>query len=286
MPYSVISAHRVPYDIDGSEVGWNNGGGGITAVFNMGIASWLNSGSKVNLNREDRLQGWGYGNSGCMALWFFFPESREVSYLGIQYAVGTMPGSGDAYFQIQGSANSTNGMDGAWEAASFTPQHGFGADAWRSKVFAVSFSGPIKVLRMAWYLGYAVTGAVNHIHVYGAKAAGEQPDDIVFCDAAGNELTALTDWGDQPEGTTEIGSFKVKNASAGKIANTISLQLNHPDFTFAWLADGPWVAVLDIATLGVGALSNTVYVKNALGPPLLILGPYAARVIATVGSWT
>jgi hypothetical protein len=276
----------MPYDIDGAEVGFRNGGGGITAVFANGIASWLTSGSKVNLNREDRQQAWGYGNGGASCFWFFFPESREVSYLALQFALGQLPEYNQNYFQIMGSADTANGMDGAWETAAYTAQYSYAADAWRSKVFAVSFSGPIKVLRVGVYVGVSVTGAVNHIHVYGAKAAGEQPDDIVFCDAAGNELTALTDWGDQPEGTTEIGSFKVKNASAGKIANTINLQLNHPDFTFAWSADGPWVTVLDIASLGVGALSNTVYVKNALGPPLLILGPYAARVIATVGSWT
>ena len=99
-------------------------------------------------------------------------------------------------------------------------------------------------------------------------------------------MTSLIDWGDRPEGTTLVNAYKVKNLSATKIANNINLQLNHSDFTMAWSEDGPWQSVLDIASLSPGALSTTFYVRNQLQPPLLILGPKAARIIASIGSFT
>ncbi len=104
-------------------------------------------------------------------------------------------------------------------------------------------------------------------------------------DASGVELTSLIDFGDQPEGTTEIQSFKIKNTSSSKIANNVNIQLNHGDFTITFSQDGPWQSLLDISSIGPGSLSSTIYVRNLLGPPLLTLGPKAARAIVTVGSW-
>ena len=276
MPYPAISSHRMPYDIDGTEVAY----GSITA----GITGWYNSSQKIEFNDED----WNRIEDSGSEMFIFFPELREVE--GI-YAIGYqyMASGGKAPISaLQGSNDTTNGLDGSWETAVMSSGYPAYVNdfSWRSGIVPVSFSQPVKAIRFARPTGMGEMG-MYQIHLYGRKAAGEQPDDLLFVDAAtGTEKTALMDWGDQPEGTTEIDSFKVKNASADKIANGINLQLNHGDFLLSWSPDGPWVATLDVATLGVGALSNTVYVKNTLGPPLLILGPYAARVIATVGSWT
>ena len=291
MPYPDILSHRMPFDIDGTEVGTNSGIGGNApaGAFNMGFSTWLTSLQKQDLNNELWDTEWhrNYGNSGRTFFWFF-PELREITHIGF-----VLGGWASTFTRgLQRSVDSTNGLDGTWEDAIWTWEYPVGTPAptdwWRNKIKVVSFSGPAKVLRLALCNEGMNRGCVVYgVHVYGFKYAGEQPEDLLFCDSSsGAELTALMDWGDQPEGTTEIGSFKVKNASAGKIANNINLQLNHTDFALAWSADGPWVAVLDIATLGVGALSNTIYVRNALAPPLITLGPNAARVIATVGSWT
>lgn len=283
--YPAISAHRMPYDIDGTEVG-RRSTDSLANLFSKGVSAWLTSQQKGNLNREDRIEEFGGGafNSPSWGFWFFFPELREVTHIGFLWS------KTDANeCLVQGSTDSTNGMDGTWETAVFVfPSPTVGFDFWRSTIMAVSFSGPVKVLRVGCRRNdYNVNVNIYGLHVYGQKYATETPDDIVFCNAStGNQLTALMDWGDRPEGTTLIDSFKVKNASASKIANNINLQLNHDDFLLAWSADGPWTSVLDIATLGVGALSNTVYVRNKLEPPLLLLGPKAARVIVSVGSWT
>ncbi|MGE5417434.1 MAG: hypothetical protein ACM3UZ_11925 [Acidobacteriota bacterium] len=286
--YPPISEHRMPYDIDGTEVGYRyQDSVTLSNIFGNGISSWLDSPSKQNLNREDRVQEWGaYSNRPGFGLWFFFPELREINKVGVQYPA--TPTSVPSEIAIQGSADTTNGMDGTWEAAAYSyPTSSTDLDNWRDSIFAVSFSGPVKALRFGLrHSSYPQTIKICGFHISGRKAAGEHPDDIVFCDTAGNELTTLYDWGDRPEGTTQVQSFKVKNTSAGRMANNINLQLNHTDFTISWTPDGPWQSVLDIASIGPNSLSSTVYIKNELLPPLLTLGPRAARVIATVGSFT
>ena len=127
--------------------------------------------------------------------------------------------------------------------------------------------------------------ALYSIHLYGLKAAGEQPDDILFCDKNGDVLTELMDFGNRPEGTTEIREFTLKNSSNNKIANNINLQLNDKDFIMSFNRDGPWTSVLDIASIPPNSTSSVLFVKNELAPPLLTLGPRYARIVASVGSW-
>lgn len=285
--YASVSEHRMPYDIDGTEVGYRYlTDVSLGTLFGNGISSWLTQTEKQNLNREDRAQTWGATDNGPgFGFWFFFPELREVTKLGLQFP--SVPISSLSEVLIQGSNDTTNGMDGTWETAVYSfPTPTADLDNWRDSIFAVSFSSSIKALRFGLRRGgYAYTVRLCATHIYGRKAAGQQPDDIVFCDASGSELTSLEDWLDRPEGTTLIKSLKVKNVST-KTANSINLQLNHSDFALSLSQDGPWQSVLDIASLGAGAISSTIYVRNLLGPPLLTLGPKAARIIASVGSWT
>jgi hypothetical protein len=289
MTYAAINARRMPYDVDGTEVGYREiVGGSLASAFSLGVQAWFSSANKVAWNTESQIVNQyinthAAGRNYCQ--WFFFPEIREITHIGLLFNTDQLPAAFND-FTIQGSNNTTNGMDGTWETPTFvTPTPAPAADYWRDDIFAVAFSGPKKALRIG-YRAYTIVYSLASVHIYGLKAAGQTPDDILVCNTSGDELTSLLDWGDQPEGTTEILNFKLKNASTDKIANNINLQLNHADFALAWSADGPWTSVLDIATLGIGALSNTIYVRNQLGPPLLILGPYAARVIASVGSWS
>ena len=288
MTYPAINARRMPYDIDGCEIGTNIFED-IDSGFMQGIADWLDASGKNNLNSVQRSVSWeSYSSSTHYRLfWFFFPERREITHLALYFMTNTTIKAWNADSKIQGSNDTTNGMDGTWETATATiPPVNIASDYWRSQINTVSFSESKKVIRfgMGFYDG---TIRICGVHLYGQKTAGQTPDDILFVDAStGVEFTALKDWGDRPEGTTVIWSFKVKNASTSKIANNVNIQLNHSDFAIAWAADGPWQSVLDIASIGIGALSNTIYIRNQLAPPLLTLGPKQARVIATVGSWT
>lgn len=286
--YTAINEHRMPFDIDGSEIGYRyQSNVSLATLFGNGVSSWLDSLSQQNLNSENRLQEWGaYANKPGFGFWFFFPELREVSKLCFQYPASGI--SSISEHTIQGSPDTTNGMDGTWEDAVYSlPTPSPALDAWRTDIFTVSFSGPMKAIRLGLRSGsYADTIKLCAVHVYGRKAVGEQPDDIAFCDTDGNELTSLLDWADRPEGTTGIQAMKMKNTSQSKIADNVNLQLNHDDFTIGWSSEGPWQSVLDIASIGPNSLSSLFYVRNELAEPPLTLGPKTARIIATVGSWT
>lgn len=288
--YAEVAEHRMPYDVDGTEVGFRSQDGidSISQIIGNGLASWLDSSSKGNLNKENRAQTWHVGDYRMGGVfWYFFPELREVNKVGFQWN-----STNNCTFStqtIQGSADTTNGVDGTWETGIYTmPTPNTDMDHWRNKIFTVSFSGPVKALRIGFretspqfnYLGLC------GIHLYGRKASGQQLDDVVTTDASGVELTSLMDFGNQPEGTTEIQSFKIKNISSSKIATNVNVQLNHADFTISFSQDGPWQSVLDISSIGPGSLSSIIYVRNLLGPPLLTLGPKAARAIVTVGNWS
>jgi len=289
MSYPLIGSHRMGYDVDGCAVGYRymTGAGSALNILNQGVESWLASVEMGKLNGETRQQAWGGTSivSPGFALWFFFPELREVTHMGILW---TDKEQSYTEFVFQGSNDTSDGVDGTWETA-ILGEHNVSIDLynWR-KVITVSFSGPMKVVRLGYYrsTGSSIVSAeINAFHLYGSKAAGQTPDDIVFCDPSNVELTQLKNYGDTPEGTTEIYSFKVKNTSLTKFANGVNLQLNHADYGISFSADGPWATYVDISSISPESVSAPVYIKRSLDPPPLVLGPRSARVIATVGSW-
>jgi len=279
MPYQTINHRRIPYDINGTVIGRS-----ASNSYENGISTWLEGNALAELNDEDTVS-YGY-SSDYHTLWFFFPERMEVE-------AGVLAGYNPSYYdiprlyEIQGSNDTTNGMDGMWETAAFPSGSPFAprptAYIWRTEIKPISFSTSYKVIRMRFYVA---ANYLQFIHLYGRKASGETTDDILFCNADGTEKTELLDWGDRPEGTTQINSFKLKNASITKMANNINLQLNHSDFGLSFSENGPWTATIDIASIAPNNLSTAIYVRNLLGAPPLILGPKAGRCIVTVGSWS
>ena len=125
-------------------------------------------------------------------------------------------------------------------------------------------------------------------HIYGEKAAGETPHDIIFIDhdtTPGVEYAAPEDFGDRPLGTSVVRQFRVKNVSPTLTANSINIQCNDSDFAIS--TDGvTWVVTINIASLAAGAESATLYMRNTTPAPGNPLGPRFARIVAIVGSWT
>lgn len=277
MAYSMISSRRIPYDVDGTAVGY----GTILAD------TWLNSSQVTALNDEIVVDVITLTDEYTF---LFFPEKREIEAGLIQGVRGGVKGT-FTLTSIQGSNDTSNGHDGTWETATFPSGlplfDGWDSIAWRTQVKPISFSEPKKVLKLRIVNSTAGANArLFLIHLYGRKSAGETPDDILLCDVNGNELTALMDWGDRPEATEQIKSIKLKNVSTTKTANGVNLQLNHGDFGLSFNVSGSWTATLDIASIPPNGLSEPIYIKNTVGLPPQILGPKAGRLIVGVGSWT
>jgi hypothetical protein len=288
MSYTPLTFKRIAYDIDGTVIarrtsGWTNG-----------VEAWFTGAQAAELNDEDltaviSYTANSYDNYTC--LWFFFPEKREIK--GITFAASTKYSSP---VSVYGSNDTTNGIDGTWETATLpdgAPDIGNTSTYWwRTGIKRVSFTTGYKTIRVHTYMHSYYDGAayIYGIHLYGNKFAGETVDDILFCDdAAGTELTAVKDWGDNKEGSTTNSSVYLKNTSATKTANTITVTANfttgYTDYLIS-LDQATWGTSVNIASLAPGAVSAPIYIKNTIGAAPQILGPRIARLVAAIGSWT
>lgn len=305
MPYSALPDRRIPYDNDGSIVAYgsswgdfNSYNGQSVAIFNQGFNTYMSSQDKAEMNDADQtaLTASPSAGNACRALWMIFPEEREVT--GVTCMTNTPLGSytyptGNQSLQaFQGSVDTTNGVDGTWEAASisggvmFTP---LSLDGWRRVITSVSFTNGKKAVRF-YYCAQNTYPSIFPLawHLFGEKEAGQTPDDLIYInhdDTPGVEFTAPEDFGDQPLGTTVVRQFRLKNVSGSKTANTINIQCN--DSNFAISEDGVnWVVTINIASLSAGAESATLYVRSTTPAPGNVLGPVSARIVTTVASYT
>ncbi len=290
MVYSTITSKRIPYDIDGTTVGYyySTQAPGSDSLFINGPQHMLTAEQKTILNQNDTgytITSGYYRKTWCV--WFFFPEKREIEMIAALVS-GELP---YVFSSIQGSNDTTNGADGTWETATFpngVPVISNNYNSWwRLSQKAVSLSTSYQSIRMRLSTegSSSCVPELRKIHLYGTKAAGETPDDLVFCETDGTEITAVNDFQDRPEASTAYDSFKIKNVSPDKTATTVNVNVTHTDFLLSLSETGPWTANVDIASIAPAALTDTIYIKNELGQPPLTLGPKAARVVTTIGSW-
>ena len=302
MPYPALPDHKMPYDIDGTVVGYGALGASDAFAFASGVTTWLDGATKIELNDDDYTAlptaTLSVTNGSARPVWLFFPESRECTaiYYGTPYfsdAVG-LDEANTGLSMIQGSNDSTNGVDGTWETASLPGGRGqsmASLDGFRAVIKPISFTGPKKVIRLTGR-NFSGRSSANHnivaLHVFGEKAAGQTPDDLVFIDhdtTPGAEYEAPEDFGDRPLGTSVVRQFRVKNVSATRTANAINLQCNDTDFAIS--TDGTtWVVTINIASLAAGAESATLYIRNTTPAAGALVGPRFSRIVALVGSWT
>ena len=198
---------------------------------------------------------------------------------------------------VAGSADSTNGLDGTWINGTL-PNGAISKamldnDQWRDDIQPCTFSEAIKVLRLRYSGGYQyaedASVKIYALHVYGVKAGGEIPDDILFLDddeSGDPEFIRDLDFGDRPEGTTVTHRIKLRNSSATKIANNLTLSLIDVDFTFSMDEGATWVTGATITSLAPQGTSSSILIKNTIPPPTQMLGPRAPRFEVTIGSWS
>lgn len=289
MAYPALPDHRMPYDNDGTLVYAGQAGNGADTA--------LSSGQTVELNDDDQTDAIsrvrGAIQPDSHRLYFFFPEQREITGIWAQIYPLANQGATLSALVLTGSNDTSNGEDGTWETASLpggAPNWNGSAktfDEWRSGIKVVSFTGPKKNLRTS-VTCTGTSGAIAVIYVtiqlYGEAAGGQMAHDLIFLDpdlGAGVAYPAAEDFGDQPLGTTVVRPFRVKNTSATVTAANVNLQCNDADFTIATASGGPWVVTINIASLGPGVESSTMYVRCTTPAPGAALKPRFARIIAT-----
>ena len=142
MPYSALPDRRMPWDNDGTIMGFGNLGSGVLSYSSGGQSLTLNGYVAPGTDIPHV--------SGYTTAFQFFPETREVTaFYGYGYQVVFSSGSDCALGSMQGSTDSTNGLDGTWETASMAsgvPAHA-NDYSWRSDIKPVSFTGGKKAIR-------------------------------------------------------------------------------------------------------------------------------------------
>lgn len=295
MPYTAIPDHRIAYDIDGTVVAYGFPTDDDTPAMGWarGIQGYISGTPLLELNDQDFTTT---GVSGltatgsnsrpmCKPVWMFFPEKREVTAYVMGYIMQGGTPQGDS--SLQGSNDTTNGMDGTWETASFpsglAEVSSIYADGWRSTIKPISFVGGKTVLRWGFRQANGSGGGINitTLHLFGEKYAGETPHDLIFIDhdtTPGVEYASVEDFGDRPLGTSVVRQFRMKNVSASRTATNVNLQCNDTDFAIS--TDGvTWVVTINIASLAPGAESATMYVRCTTPAPGNTLGPRANRIV-------
>ena len=291
MPYPTLPGRRFEYDVGGGSVYYGNDTNEITTALTteqMALLNGIGNTSAV-ISRDVTL------SEVIRTVWVFLPERYVIAGLGmIHNALSNWSGSG---ITISGSADSTNGLDGTWINATLPngaiPKVMLDEDQWRDSIQPCTFSEAIKVLRLQYSGGYDFADDSNvkiyALHIYGVKAAGEVPDDILFLDddASGDpEFIRDLDFGDRPEGTTVTHRIKLLNSSTTKIANNLTLSLIDVDFSFSMDEGATWVTGATITSLAPQGTSSSILIKNTIPPPTQMLGPRAPRFEVTIGSWS
>ena len=291
MPYPTLPGRRFEYDVGGGSVYFGNDVNDITTPLTseqMALLNGIGNTSAV-ISRDVTL------SEVIRTVWVFLPERYVIAGLGMIHKLST---SGDGCsISVAGSADSTNGLDGTWINATLpngsVPVNMIDDDVWRDSIQPCTFSEAIKVLRVRYFSSYGGIGGsrvyIYALHIYGVKAAGEVPDDILFLDddASGDpEFIRDLDFGDRPEGTTVTHRIKLLNSSTTKIANNLTLSLIDVDFSFSMDEGATWVTGATITSLAAQGVSNSILIKNTIPPPTQMLGPRAPRFEVTIGSWS
>lgn len=218
---------------------------------------------------------------GLFALWYGRPSVTDWGYL--------------APTIVEGSNDSTNGLDGTWTQA--VPDAGWGNntdspafDAWR---YPSSGTFPndaaFKVWRVRWDgAGYDFEqGGLRICHLYGHPEAGSQSDFLEWVDTGGQPLSLDLIFGAVPAGTSSILGAALVNRSTTKTAQNITITVDDPDdiIRIGWSSNGPWELSLTISSLAPGEQSATIYVKAEPPAPPTPLKPHRAPILASVGAW-
>ena len=290
MPYPALPDRAVPYNNDGSVVKI------ISAA--SGVIKTLSANEMDELNDEDQTVISFTQEEDIYIVVFMF-DAIEVAGL---FAMGNYDDLGVprniAPVEIEGSNDTSNGIDGNWTAAtSYTPNSSnFDFDEWRKSIAAVDFNSvEYKTYRIQFNNAPASRDIEDVIicHLYGKETASPSAEDdlpLIFSDPddSDNRFGLPVNFGDVPAGTTIQDTFKIFNNHATDQANNVSLDVVDPDdiVRISENVGGPWVLQISGITIASQALSAEYHIKSEPAAPPTPLEPERASIEVSVGSWT
>jgi len=295
MTYTPYLDCAMPYQLDGTVVKQIDATVGVVKTFTPTELVELNDEDYVGID----LAAYTFANGWII---LFFPELVDITQI---FAISSFVYGAQAYdvpCSIEWSPDSTNGLDGTWNAA--TMPNGYNGnsiqlDAWRTGFKAMTGVTGAIALRIRFY-GHPNSEAYRKLHIlhlYGHKHAGETPNDIIFLDPqnADAEYAIPLDFGDIPSGTSIHRQMKLQNVSPTLTANNITVTVLDPadpppqtgdTIRINFTDTDPWNVTETVVSLAPSAKSAIIYVKCEAHAPPTALGPDRAPIKVQVGAWT
>lgn len=280
--YADYPSNRMAIDLDGTKLVTIDSGSSIVEL----------SGSLVtSANSETGTVDIAIANVTPLRLAAIFPEKRDIGGIYVGYTSGGTPTVGT----FQWSADTTNGLDGTWTGFTYTPTNGAVNPAYRTSVSSQALTG-VKAIRFTLQTGYSSDWCrIRAFHLFGKIAAGENPDRLEIWHPTLDQRigAAAFDWGNAARNGSADLTFRVKNRSATKTANSITVSIDSltdttPSFQGAHYvsADGStFTATINIGGLAHDAISGVLTLRRVLSSTA-VLSLWAARLKAIAASWT
>jgi hypothetical protein len=265
--YPDVPGQRFAYHLDGTKIYLLDDSNVLTDITSIA----------ATINDEDA----DYANVGIGRIIFLFPEKRNLS--GYYF---------DGYFQgtnLYVSSDTTTLLDGTWTSIAnpwIANNVGDPLPEYRQNINPIT-AGSVKALKFTNSPGNGYR--IYSIHLYGSIAATENPDRLIFWNATLDQATdgPYFDWGDVVQGQSYTKTFRIKNNSSSKTAQSIGLSAGAETFGMAvqFSTDNvTYTPTLTIGDLAPGAISSTVYVKRSV-PASEPLQLQVCRFKASAGSW-
>lgn len=250
MAYPVIASNKIQYDKDGSVV---------TRCDNTyAYKDTVTDANVVKLN-SNIVQS-SVTNNNQHGIIIYFPKLRNITHMYIGGFANYVPEQFEL-IELQGSADTTNGIDGTWINYTGTNpvKANPGATDWRTMFKQVSFGTPVKAIRVRVNSVYSYTENWSNIHVYGSDAVD---DGLIVTDSGGNKITSLVEFGDTKRNSVFNNTIYIKNASALS-ASGITVDIEGTAYTSSLDNSTFDVAQKSLGALAAGAISAPIYVRFA-----------------------
>lgn len=264
--FPALPERRINYEIDGTEVFWTQNDADPRYLTETQRREWNNENEGIQWSGNSTPYG---SRPGGIKFVWIFPVPMTITHQFLAHGYVDSVGS-EAW-----SADTTNGVDGTWNAISVigrNADYGLVIPNWRTKwaAFAAPLTG-VKSIRFGvscadgnrwWkefhFYGYPDTAVTDRVALW---------DPTLDQEVGANHLN----FDDVPRGAPVTKQIRVKNLSATKTAAGTVLQSDWMNNTtpavptvVEFSSDGgtTWAESLNIGDLGPGIISGVVQVRH------------------------
>lgn len=283
--YPPVPDNRMAYDLDGTVVVFVDGSSG-NAITKLSLAQIQ------AMNDESSTEYLAFTGNGNYTdyLCFIFPQHRNLGgYFSYYFTTSSFGGITYAHWEY--STDTTNGVDGTWTDGGAIVNAGTQDLLYRSQIQAVTATG-IKGFRFRTDVSLVTAGGFNThfvgLHLYGEIPPSENQFLAIFDPALNQEVSPnYFNWGDIPQSSNDIRTFRVHNYSVQTAKNVVlsfnDLTVETPDqasWHYLSLDGVNYFSTVNIGSLAPSFTSGLIYVQRVT-PANAQLSLGALRLVAS-----